>query len=59
MEGSAVINNGSGVRAEFERTTKMGCENESENDHVCKVRRLDFSKMIIFGSFSSHSQVHF
>jgi hypothetical protein len=27
---------GSGVGAEFERTVKMGCENECENDHFHK-----------------------
>jgi hypothetical protein len=26
-----------GVGAEIERTTKMECENESENEHFCKM----------------------
>jgi hypothetical protein len=28
---------GLGVRAEFERITKMGRENEGENEHFCKM----------------------
>ena len=42
-----------GVRAEFERTRKMGSENESENDHFCKSEgRVRFFK-------NDHFSVHF
>lgn len=41
------------VRAEFERTMKMECENESENDHFCKSEgRVRFVK-------NDHFSVHF
>ena len=41
------------VRTEFERTRKMGSENESENDHFCKSEgRVRFFK-------NDHFSVHF
>jgi hypothetical protein len=41
------------VGAEFERTMKMECENESENDHFCKSEgRVRFFK-------NDHFSVHF
>jgi len=46
---------GSGVRAEFERTTKMKRENETKNDHFCERE----GRVTFFSSFSSHSELHF
>jgi hypothetical protein len=44
---------GSGVGAEFERTTKMECENGCKNDHFCKSEgRVRFFK-------NDHFSVHF
>jgi hypothetical protein len=38
-----------GIVVEFERTTKMEHEKETENDHFCKVRvGFNFTKVIIF-----------
>ena len=37
-----------GVRAEFERMTKMEHENESKNYNFCKSEGFNFSKMIHF-----------
>jgi len=52
---------GSGIGAEFERTTKMECENGCKNDHFCKSEgRFQFFKNDHF-LVHSHldSEVHF
>ena len=61
MDGSGGVREGLmsmmaiGVGAEFERTTKMECENDSENDHFCKSEA--WVRFFKNDHFRLHSQV--